>query len=163
MLTHEHYNIYNIHMLWHEHLLMLRSLIHSWFLLMQTDIWYDYYMWIHCVKLLGLLCASLARRGSLGYLKGNGPMNKDYWSPLGLYQEFWINVNSIFEETEKVLLKDRTMLIRDLVVFSGPIDDSRGILRGNSICSKSLIWGSIGRINRTLRWIQCFVRLGMIT
>ena len=38
MLTHEYYNTYDIHMLQHEHLLMIQLLIHSWFLMMQTDI-----------------------------------------------------------------------------------------------------------------------------
>ena len=45
------YDAYDNHMLRHVHLLMMTVLwllIHSWFLLMWTDIWYDYYMQIHC-------------------------------------------------------------------------------------------------------------------
>ena len=50
------------------------------------------------------------RMGSLGYLKCNCPMNKDYRSSLGMFQEFWVDVDLILEETEKVFLKERTGL-----------------------------------------------------
>ena len=64
------------------------------------------------------------RRGSLGYLKCNCLMDKDYQSPLGILQEFWVNVDLILEETEKVLLKERIMFVRDLTIFACPTDDS---------------------------------------
>ena len=101
-------------------------------------------------------------RGSLGYLKGNSPMDKDYWSSLHMHQEFWINVNSIFKETEKVPFKDRTMFVWYLIVFSCPTDDLGWIPRRDLIGSKSLIRDGKGRMSRALRQLQCFVRLGMI-
>ena len=60
------------------------------------------------------------RMGSLGYLKCNCPTYKDYRSLLGVFQEFWVNVNSILKETEKVFLQERTMFIVNLTVFTGP-------------------------------------------
>ena len=60
------------------------------------------------------------RRGSLGYLKCNCLMNKDYRSLLGVCEKLRVDVESILEETEKVLLQERTMFIVDLTVFAGP-------------------------------------------
>ena len=102
------------------------------------------------------------RSGSLGYLKGNGPMDKDYWSFLHMCQEFRINLNLIFEETEKVPFKDRTMFVWYLIVFSCPTDDLGWILRRDLIGSESLIGDGEGRMSRALRWLQCFIKLGMI-
>ena len=102
------------------------------------------------------------RRGSLGYLKGNGPTDKDYWSSLGMCQEFRINDNPIFEEAEKVPFKVRMVLIWYLIIFSYPTDGLGGILRCDSIGSKSLIRDGEGRMNKALRWLQGFIRLGMI-
>ena len=66
-------------------------------------------------------------------------------------QEFQINVNAVFEETEKVLFKDRTMFILYLIVFSYPTDDSGWIPRHDSVCSKSLIRDGKGGMSRALR------------
>ena len=80
-----------------------------------------------------------------------------------VYQEFQINVNSVFEETEKVLFKKRTMFVRDLTIFACPTDDSRWMPRCDSICSESLIRDGEERMSRALRQLQCFVRLGIIS
>ena len=101
------------------------------------------------------------RRGSLGYLKGYCPMDKDYWSSLGMFQEFWVNVESILKETEKMLLKERTMFICDLTIFACPTDDSGWHPRCDSICSESLIGDGEGRMIKALRQLQCFFRLSM--
>ena len=66
------------------------------------------------------------RRGSLGYLKGDCPTNKDYRSLLGVCKEFWVDIESILEETEKVLLQERTMFVINLTVFAGPTQDVGG-------------------------------------
>ena len=70
---------------------------------------------------------------------------------LGILQEFWVDVNSILEETEKMLLKERTMFICDLTIFACPIDDSGWRPRHDSICSESLIRDMVGRIIKALR------------
>ena len=77
-------------------------------------------------------------------------------------QEFRINLNSIFEETEKVPFKDRMMFVWYLIIFSCPIDDLGGIPRCDLIGSESLIRDGEGRMSRALRQLQGFVRLGMI-
>ena len=99
--------------------------------------------------------------GSVGYPKGNCPTNKDYCSSLGMFQEFWVDVESVLKETEKVLVKESTMFICDLTVFACPTDDVRWCPRYNSICGKSLIGDGEGRMIKALRRLQCFVRLGM--
>ena len=43
------------------------------------------------------------RMGSLGYLKGYCPTDKDYGSSLCMFQELQVDVNLILEETEKML------------------------------------------------------------
>ena len=90
-------------------------------------------------------------RGSLGYLKGNCPMDEDYGSLLGVFQEFQVDVNSILEETEKIFLQERTMLVVNLTIFAGPTQYSRRCPRDDSICSESLIGDGEGRIIKALR------------
>ena len=102
------------------------------------------------------------KRGSLGYLKHNGPTNKDYWLSLGLYKEFPITVDFVFEQMEKMILEDRTMFVEYLIVLSCPTDNSGGIPRGDSVCGESLVCSRNKRIDEALRWIQCFVRLSII-
>ena len=70
---------------------------------------------------------------------------------MGILQEFWVDVNSILEETEKMLLKERTMFVRDLTIFACPIDDSGWRPRCDSICSESLIRDGEGRMIKALR------------
>ena len=71
------------------------------------------------VKPLGFItCFLNTKRGSLGYLKCYCPTNKDYGSLLGMCKEFWVDIESILEETEKVFLQERTMLVVDLTVFA---------------------------------------------
>ena len=102
------------------------------------------------------------KRGSLGYLKCNCPTNKDYRSLLGVCEELWVDVESILEETEKVLLQERTMLVVDLTVFAGPTQDVGRSPRDDSIHSESLVRDGEQRMIKALRRLQCFVRLGMI-
>ena len=78
-------------------------------------------------------------------------MDKDYCSSLCVFQEFWVNVDLILEETEKVFLKERTMFICDLTVFACPTDDSGWRPRCDSVCSESLIRYREGRMSRALR------------
>ena len=101
------------------------------------------------------------RMGFLGYLKCNCPMDKDYRLSLGIFQEFRVDIKSILEETEKMLLKERTMFICDLTIFACPTDDSGWHPRRDSICSESLIGYGEGWMINALRQLQCFVRLGM--
>ena len=68
-----------------------------------------------------------------------------------MVQEFWVNVNLILEETEKVLLKERMMFIHDLTIFTCPTDDSGWHPRRDSVCSESLIKYREGRMIRALR------------
>ena len=68
-----------------------------------------------------------------------------------MVQEFWVNVGSILEETEKVLLKERTMFVHDLTIFTCPTDDSGWHPRHDSVCSESLIRYREGRMIRALR------------
>ena len=70
---------------------------------------------------------------------------------LGVFQEFWVNVDSILEETEKMLLKERTMFVHDLTIFACPTDDSGWHPRRDSVCSESLIRYREGRMIRALR------------
>ena len=91
------------------------------------------------------------RRGSLGYLKCNCPTDKEYCSSLRLFQEFWVDVDLILKETEKVLLKERTMFVCDLTVFACPTDDLGWCPRRDSVCSKSLIRYREGRMIKALR------------
>ena len=91
------------------------------------------------------------RMGSLGYLKCNCPMYKDYRSLLGVFQEFRVDVNSIFEETEKMLFQERTMFVVDLTVFTSPTQDSGWSPRDDSICGESLIGDGEGRMTKALR------------
>ena len=76
-------------------------------------------------------------------------------------QEFQINVDFVFKETEKVLLEERMMFVHDLTVFACPTDDSGWMPRHDSIYSESLMRDREGRMNRALRRLQCFIRLGM--
>ena len=91
------------------------------------------------------------KRGSLGYLKYNCPTNKDYRSLLSVCKEFWVNVESILKETEKVFLQERTMFVVDLTIFAGPTQDVGGSPRDDLICSESLIRGGEGRMIKALR------------
>ena len=68
-----------------------------------------------------------------------------------MVQEFWVDIDLILEETEKVLLKERTMFIHDLTIFAGPTDDSGWSPRRDSICSESLIRDGEGRMIKALR------------
>ena len=95
-----------------------------------------------------LLCM---RMGSLGYLKGNCPTYKDYRSLLGVFQEFRVDINSIFEETEKVFLQERKMLVVNLTIFTGPTQYFGWCPRDDSICGESLIRDGEGRMIRALR------------
>ena len=80
-----------------------------------------------------------------------------------MVQEFWVDIDLILEETEKVLLKERTMFIHDLTIFAGPTDDSGWSPRCDLVCSESLVRDGEGRMSRALRRLQCFVRLGMMS
>ena len=102
------------------------------------------------------------KRGSLGYLKCNCPTNKDYRSLLGVCEEFWVDVESILEETEKVFLQERTMFVVNLTVFACPTQDVGRCPRDDSVGSESLIRDGERRMIKALRRLQCFVRLGMI-
>ena len=102
------------------------------------------------------------RIGSLGYLKCNCPTYEDYGSLLGVFQEFQVDVDLILEETEKMFLQERTMLVVNLTIFTGPTQYSGQCPRDNSVCSESLIEDGEGRMIKALRQLQCFVRLGMI-
>ena len=66
------------------------------------------------------------RRGSLGYLKCDCPTDKGYRSLLGMCKEFWVNVELILKETEKVFLQERLMFVVNLTVFTGPTQDVGG-------------------------------------
>ena len=101
------------------------------------------------------------RMGFLGYLKCNCLMDKDYRLSLGIFQEFWVDIKSILEETEKMLLKERTMFIHNLTVFACLTDDSGWYPRCDLICSESLIRDGEGSMIKALRRLQCFIRLGM--
>ena len=90
-------------------------------------------------------------------------MDKDYCSSLCVLQEFWVDVDLILEETEKVLFKERMMFVRDLTIFTCPTDDSGWHPRCDLICSESLIRDGERRMIKALRQLQCFVRLGMIS
>ena len=79
-----------------------------------------------------------------------------------MIQEFWVDVDLIFEETEKMFLQERTMFIVDFTVFSGPTQYSGQCPRDDSVCSESLMGDGEGRMIKALRQLQCFVRLGMI-
>ena len=68
-----------------------------------------------------------------------------------MHQEFQINVNFVFKETEKMLLKERAMFIHDLTVFTCPIDNSGRMPRHDSIGSESLIRDEEWRMSRALR------------
>ena len=68
-----------------------------------------------------------------------------------MVKEFWVDVDSILEETEKVVLKERMMFVRDLTIFACPTDDSGWRPRRDSVCSESLIRYREGRIIRALR------------
>ena len=102
------------------------------------------------------------KRGSLGYLKGNCPTNKDYRSLLGVCEKLWVDVESILEETEKVFFQERTMFVVDFTVFACPTQDVGRCPRDDSICCESLIRYGERRMIKALRRLQCFVRLGMI-
>ena len=91
------------------------------------------------------------RMGSLGYLKGDSPTDKDYRSLSGVFQESWVDVNSIFKETKKVLLQERTMFIVNLTVFAGPTQYSGQCPRDDSICGEPLIRDGEGRMIKALR------------
>ena len=67
------------------------------------------------------------------------------------HQEFLINVDLIFKEAEKVLFKERMMLVLYLTVFTCPTYDSGWMPRGDSIHSESLIGDGEGRMSRALR------------
>ena len=58
---------------------------------------------------------------------------------LGVCEEFWVDVESILEETEKVFLQERTMFVINLTVFTGPTQDVGRSPRDDSICSEPLI------------------------
>ena len=68
-----------------------------------------------------------------------------------VFQEFWVNVNLILKETEKVFLKERMMFIHNLTIFACPTDDLGWSPRHDSICGESLIGYGEGRISRALR------------
>ena len=68
-----------------------------------------------------------------------------------MVKEFWVDVDSILEETEKVVLKERMMFVRDLTIFACPTDDSGWHPRRDSVCSESLIRYREGRMIRALR------------
>ena len=91
------------------------------------------------------------RMGSLGYLKGYCPMDKDYGSSLCMFQELQVDVNLILEETEKMLFQERTMFVVDLTVFTSPTQDSGWSPRDDSICGESLIGDGEGRMTKALR------------
>ena len=68
-----------------------------------------------------------------------------------MFQEFRVDIDSILEETEKVLLKERTMFVCDLTIFACPTDDSGWLPRLDSIYSESLIRDGEGRMIKALR------------
>ena len=68
-----------------------------------------------------------------------------------MLQEFWVDVKLILKETEKVLVKEIAMFIRDLTVFACPTDDARWCPRRDSICSESLIGDGKRRMIKALR------------
>ena len=77
-------------------------------------------------------------------------------------EELWIDVDSILEETEKVLFQERTMFVVDFTVFACPTQDVGWCPRDDSIGSESLIRDGERRMVRALRRLQCFVKLGMV-
>ena len=91
------------------------------------------------------------KRGSLGYLKGNCPTNKDYRSLLGMCEKLWVEIKSVLEETEKVFLQERTMFVVNLTVFAGPTQYVGRGPRDDSICSESLIGDGERRMIKALR------------
>ena len=78
-------------------------------------------------------------------------MDKDYGSSLGVFQEFQVNIDLILKETEKVFLKERTMFVCNLTIFTSPTKYSGWRPRHDSICSESLIGNRERRIIEALR------------
>ena len=68
-----------------------------------------------------------------------------------MVQEFWVDVNSILEETEKVFFQERMMLVVNFTIFAGPTQYSGWCPRDDSICSESLIGDGEGRMIKALR------------
>ena len=68
-----------------------------------------------------------------------------------MVQEFWVNVDLILEETEKVFFQERTMLVIDFTIFAGPTQYSGQYPRDNSICGEPLIRDGEGRMIKALR------------
>ena len=68
-----------------------------------------------------------------------------------MIQEFWVDVNLILKETEKVLFQERTMFVHDLTVFTSPTDNSGQCPKCDLICSKSLIRDREGKMIKALR------------
>ena len=68
-----------------------------------------------------------------------------------MFQEFRVDVNLIFKETEKILLQERMMFVVDLTIFAGPTQDSGWSPQNDSIGGKSLIGDGERRMIKALR------------
>ena len=102
------------------------------------------------------------KRGSLGYLDCETPIDKDNELSLCTKEEFWICVSFIFEEMKKMIFKNITMHFKHVIFFSCPTNNSRWDPTKDLIGCESFICCKDERVMQVVRRIQCFIRLGMI-